>query len=79
MDTYFHTNHKCISCGKCVKACPRGEIVLTEWYHPYFEETITSVETVCDYVSCHHCDGFWDNNTPCIQVCEANAIELSRW
>ena len=79
MDTYFDTNCNCVACGKCVEVCPRDEIMLFEWYNPYSEKTETYVDTVCDYVGCHHCDGFWDNNTPCLQVCEMNAIKITRW
>ena len=80
MDTYFNTNHKCIACGKCVEACPRGFLALETFESYIFEgEEFTVVATLCDYVPCHHCNGFWDNNTPCMQVCESNAIEISRW
>ena len=33
-----------------------------------------------DYVPCHHCDGFWEDKTPCQQACPVDdCIEITRW
>lgn len=81
MDTYFSIDSLvCTDCGKCIKACPDNLICRDECYDEELNETFVFYDLFDDYyVPCHHCDGFWEDNTPCQQVCEVDAIKLSRW
>lgn len=80
IDTYFSVDStKCTDCFMCVPTCPHDFIERTEWFHPIFKETIVSYGGVCDYTPCHHCNGFWEDKTPCQEICPNDAIELSRW
>lgn len=84
MDTYFNVDMlKCNDCGKCVDACPQDFIVREEYYDKAFDNCIGEITAyytgACEYVPCHHCTGFWERNTPCLEVCEYGAISLSRW
>ena len=72
MDTYWHTDFHCTKCGACIEACNlKGKQWLTIFqttdYDGYEEVYIGGM---CDYVPCHHCDGFWENKTPCQKVCK---------
>ena len=80
LDTYWHTDFHCTKCGACIEACNlKGKQWLTIFqttdYDGYEEVYIGGM---CDYVPCHHCDGFWENKTPCQKVCKNNAIKISR-
>lgn len=48
-------------------------------YTDFDGEEVKFITEVCDYTPCHHCDGFWEDNTPCQRACPNGAIELSRW
>lgn len=78
MDTYFHTTHKCVTCGACVEACPRGFLTLIKTVD-FDGDDYTYVTGVSDYTPCHHCEGFWTDTAPCQEACSHDAIELSRW
>lgn len=78
MDTYFNTNHKCETCGKCVTACPKNFITMGK-FTDFDGEVVKFIEKVCEYTPCHHCDGFWTDDAPCQRACPNGAIELSRW
>ena len=80
MDTYFNVDSfECTDCGKCIQVCPRNFIYRAEYCDEDFDETFIFYEGVHDNPQCHHCDGFWENKTPCQEVCEANAIKITRW
>lgn len=81
MDTYHDIDlMKCTECKECIEACP--------------EKFLTYEQTGCDfdgnplppmighayeYVPCHHCEGFWENQTPCQKACKQEAITITRW
>lgn len=72
MDTYFYVGFSCVQWGRCVKACRENS-----------QDFLTGVRDDCphqstDYVPCHHCEGFWNNKTPCQEVCHYNTIEIER-
>ena len=78
MDTYFSTNYKCEKCGLCAEECHKnGEQWLTAFVTD--DDEICYIDGISDYVPCHHCDGFWEDKTPCQKVCPNGAIELERW
>lgn len=83
MDTYFHTNFNCVICGDCIDACEidgQNFLTLSIGGCGFDGEPLPpSIAGAYDYVPCHHCDGFWDDHTPCQQVCKNDAIEISRW
>lgn len=87
MDTYFRTNEKCIVCGKCVEACHKdgegllylNEGGLYEWDDGEIMEIDPYIETRCDYIPCHHCTEKFTKPAPCKEVCEQDAITITRW
>lgn len=83
MDTYFSTNSNCVTCGDCIDACEidgKNFLTLATGGCDFDGEPLPPmVVGAYEYVPCHHCDGFWENKTPCQLVCKNNAIELSRW
>ena len=83
MDTYFSTNGKCIVCGDCIDACEfegLNFLTLSIGGCGFDGEPLPPmVSGACEYVPCHRCEGFWQNDTPCIRVCENDAIRISRW
>ena len=72
MDTYFNTNHHCVKCGRCVKACAKHEGFLGGGKH-------IGPRKLWDYVPCHHCPSDENHNKPCEVVCHYGAIEIERW
>jgi RnfABCDGE-type electron transport complex B subunit len=65
--------HKCTSCGKCVKECPRKIIDVLPQHKPFLvlcrsNDKAKTVREVCR-VGCIACKA-------CVKVCEANAIEV---
>lgn len=75
MDTQFHCHSDlCVACGKCVRACPQ-HIIHLDGALAY---GLTYANVWVDYVPCHHCDGFWDKDTPCIRACPNHAIFHTR-
>ena len=83
MDSYFSTNSNCIVCGDCIDACELdGQNFLTLHIGGCdFDgnELPPMIGGAHEYVPCHHCQGFWKNQTPCKIACKNNAIEISRW
>ena len=83
MDTYLTINHKCILCCDCIDACELdGENYLTLGIGGNDMDgnpLPPMIMGAYDYTPCHHCDGFWEDKTPCLQVCEQNAISIRRF
>ena len=83
MDTYFSTTHKCIVCGDCIDACELdGKNFLTLFVGGCGfdgEPLPPMIDGACEYVPCHHCEGFRENMTPCQITCSHDAIRISRW
>lgn len=83
MDTYIYTNQNCIVCGDCIDTCELdGQNYLTlsvggcDFEGNPLPPMITGSS---DYVPCHHCDGFWENQTPCQLTCKHDAIKIERF
>ena len=81
MDTYFSIDgFKCEECLKCVEVCPQNFLVYEQSGCDFDGEPLPPmIHKTRDYTPCHHCDGFWENKTLCQEVCENDAIEISRW
>lgn len=87
MDTYIEINEKCIVCEKCIEACYKdgeGLLRLNEgglyrWDDDEVMEIDPYIETKCDYIPCHHCTDRFSKPAPCQEVCEQNAITITRW
>lgn len=93
MDTYWKNSnsewkgdklifHECIRCGECIKVCPENFLYMEE-YDCNLDGEVEHMKYVSqryDYVPCHHCDGFWEDKTPCQQACPVDGcIEITRW